>query len=701
MSFKDLQLKRGYRSTKDDILNDFYIPVLTEAVSYDRIAGYFSSASLSVAARGIAGLIRNNGRMRLITSPELTDKDYELFNAYFDENNPSSEQVFLRHLEDLENLLYQDHLRALCWLLEQDKLEIKIAIPTTDNEIDVSGLFHLKTGILRDKEGDTLTFSGSVNETASAWSLNREEFKVFLSSDTESAEFSRIDKDNFDSLWSGMDDDVRVIDLPDSVRNELIRRSPKNIEEVLDRIGGGSKTMPEKTKTPYERLGLFDNQEEAVQAWFANDRSGIFEMATGTGKTRTAIGCMIQCFEQNIVNLVVISAPQNTILTQWEKEIKQTGLGSYECITCDSSNPAWHLDVYDNLLALYGNRNSRLIIFTTHRTLSSEAFIKINEETKNSSHKLLICDEVHGIGAKESRAALLSDYELRLGLSATPSRWFDEYGTKTIMDFFGKIVYSFPISEALTTLNPITNKPYLVHYYYYPIFVTLNMEEIEEYLNLTKKIVRGFNTSHSLDEKSDWLEMLMYKRADIYKKAIDKLAKFKRLVNEIDTSNTIVFTCDKHIEHVLAILSEAKIRCHPFTENEGTRPLPKYGGLSQRDYIIKGFVEQDYSALVAIKCLDEGVDIPCANTAIIMTSSGNPREYIQRIGRVIRPNKGKYSARIYDFIVKPSFDLFDEELQSVERIVFEKEMTRVSEISKNAINSMDVYTIIYKEIETL
>lgn len=697
MSFKELHLKKGYRSTKDDILNEFYIPVLSEAVSYDRIAGYFSSASLSVAARGIAGLIRNNGQMRLITSPELTNSDYDFLKNYYNIESTSLNQVFLRHLNDLEDLLHRDHLSALCWLLEQGRLKIKIAIPTTDDEIDIGGLFHIKTGILCDKDGDILTFSGSVNETASAWKKNREEFKVFLASDAESAEFSRIDKENFESLWSGMEDDVRVVDLPDSVRKELIRRSPSNIEDVLDRIGSISKAKSKKIQTPYEKLGLFENQKKAVSSWFENDYRGIFAMATGTGKTRTAIGCILKCIEQRSVKLIVISAPQNTILLQWIKEIKRLSLPNFTYVIADSSNSQWRSSVVNNFLILTMVKEAVLFLFTTHRTLSSQSFIDIILSNSRISKTMLVCDEVHGIGARKSRKALIDQYKFRLGLSATPERWFDDIGSDAIFGFFDKIVYSFPIKQALIDRNPLTGKPYLCRYNYYPIFVTLTDDELEQYHELTKKIIMQMSNRNR--EENDLYELFLFKRANVYKKASQKLIALEKLMDSTDIGNSIIFTCDRHMDAVKTILSQRGITFHSFTEDQGTTPEARFNFLTEREHIIEKFVEGLYSVLISIKCLDEGIDIPSADKAIIMTSGGNPREYIQRIGRVIRQHESKKIAYIYDFIVKPRFKKLDPLYGNIEKKIFEKELDRAREIASTATNSISVVQQLYDIME--
>lgn len=698
MSFKDLQLKRGYRSTRDDILNEFYIPVLSEAVSYDRIAGYFSSASLSVAARGIAGLIRNNGQMRLITSPELTDKDYELFKQHYLSDTPELDQIFLRHLDDLEDLLHQDHLRALCWLLEQGKLEIKVAIPKRSCTKDSAGLFHLKIGILRDKDGDTLTFSGSVNETASAWSKNREEFKVFLDSNSESTVFCKIDEDHFDSLWNGRDGDVDIIDLPDSVKKELIRRSPTNIEEAIERISVEPKTTPEKAKTPYEKLSLFINQEEAVQSWFDNNRRGVFAMATGTGKTRTAIGCIIRCLETKVARLIVISAPQNTIVQQWIKEIKNIELPDFRYTIADSSNNQWREEIIGNFLVLSLDKDSVFFVFTTHRTLSSDYFTNIIRSNNKVGQILLVCDEVHGIGAVKSRQALIKDYKHRLGLSATPERWFDDKGSKVVFDYFGKIVYSFPIEKALIERNPATRKPYLCRYNYYPVFVMLSDEELEDYQRLTAKIIMLMGSQDDESSESQY-ELLLYKRANIYKKAEEKLKVFATLVDEVDVRNSIIFTCDKHIEQVKTILSAKGLTFHSFTQEQGTKSDPRFGYLSEREFIISKFTEGLYSVLISIKCLDEGIDIPSADKAIIMTSGGNPREYIQRLGRVIRQHDSKQLAYIYDFIVIPRYKRMDPVFGEIEKKIFQKEVERAIGIAANANNSIDVVRKLYGVME--
>ncbi len=698
MSLLELNLKKGYQSGEDDILNDFYIPTLSKAVQYDRIAGYFSSRSLSVAARGIAGLIKNKGRMRLLTSPELTAEDYQKIEEYLSDPQKATENILLNSVFDLEILLQKDHLSAMCWMLENNRLEIKIAIPRSEDFSTNYGLFHMKTGILKDVEGNIVAFSGSINETAAAWTANKEEFKVFEQSAFASNEYCSMDVERFDKLWSNKRDDIQVYDLPVSVKQKLLTYAAKDIDLVLNRLSNNPEQISTEKETPYQRLSLFENQESAVTKWFDKGMRGVFAMATGTGKTRTAIGCITKSIERDLISLCIIAAPQNTILQQWINEIERTKLPNFQYTVADSSNSNWRNEISMALLQLTLDREQTHFVFTTHRTVSTNSFINIIK-TKNSSIKtFFICDEVHGIGSLKSRKALLPEYDYRLGLSATPQRWFDDKGSQLILEYFNGIIYSFPISEALEEINPLTSKPYLCRYNYHPVFVSLTEEEVEEYMKLTQKLMSKMKKGEDeIDEKTH--ELLLFKRADIYKKASDKLNALRKLTDKVDIRNSIIFTCDKQIQEVKNILTEKGITFHSFTEKQGTKKERQYGNISEREHIIQLFVEKQISSLISIKCLDEGIDIPSADKAIIMTSGTNPREYIQRLGRVIRQHESKEIANIYDFIVVPGKRIKDSRFAEVEKKIFRKEVERAMEIAENSSNSINVVKLLYGKME--
>jgi len=699
MGLRFLELKKGYNSSEDDILTDFYIPVLEQSVSYDRITGYFSSRSLSIAAKGIAGLIMNNGHMRVITSPELSASDYEIILGNREESLATLENSLINSIYELEDFIEQDHLSALCWMLSQGKLDIRVAIPNQTDALSHSGIFHMKVGVFKDVDGDIVSFSGSINETAAAWSSNKEEFKVFSLADPNQAEYCRLDMERFEKIWNNQVADIKVVDLPTAVKNELLKKATHDIDVVVKRISCSDKKSHEADQNPYEKLSLFDNQQKAVEAWVGNSYKGVFAMATGTGKTRTAIGCIVRCIESTPIKLVIVSAPQNTILRQWINEIERIGLKDFNYLVADSTNPGWQKDFTSQTLYSGFLQDFVFFVFTTHRTLSSDQFISALKNSKLGKKALLVCDEVHGIGARKSRNALIEDYPYRLGLSATPTRWFDDDGSKIIFKYFGHIVYSFTISQALQTPNPRTNRPYLTKYYYYPVFVSLTDEEIEEYKRLTQRVVKLMQSKK--EEQDDLLQLVIFARANVYKKASNKLIALESMTTDVSLKNTIIFTCDSHISRVQEILYSRGIVFHKFTENEGTSSRKELGNISEREDIIRKFTLGYYDVLVSIKCLDEGVDIPTAEQAIIMTSSSNPREYIQRIGRVLRQHPAKNEANIYDMVVIPNTSGWDDETRSIERKITVNEIRRAIDIANNASNRIDAVLELYKKMEEL
>jgi superfamily II DNA or RNA helicase len=298
------------------------------------------------------------------------------------------------------------------------------------------------------------------------------------------------------------------------------------------------------------------------------------------------------------------------------------------------------------------NQHSTLIIYTTHRTGGSNDFINIIESIGVNIPICFIGDEAHGLGALEAKKGLLNIYRYRIGLSATPRRWFDDDGTEMLYSYFGYKVFEFTIADALNTINPLTGKPFLVNFYYHPRFISLEDYELEEYQKLSSRISKMSLYKSGSDEYQKKFENLLFARANLEKNAENKYYELEKILDSFYTlEDTIIFVSDEQIAKVLRILKDRKIIAHRFTQKEGTIAEEKYSGRSERQYLIDKFKEGVYQGLVAIKCLDEGIDIPSASTAIIMASSTNPREYIQRIGRVIRQAPGKHRAHIYDFIL--------------------------------------------------
>lgn len=699
LSFIDINLKASYESGIDDLIRDFYLPVLSQAISYDRIAGFFSSSSLAIAARGIAGLIQNKGKMRLIASPRLSKEDAEVMNRAVDNSEQFFSGILLRDIDSVTSDFEKDQLQALGWMLQNGYLEMKIAKVNNPNDIElIKGLFHQKVGVFTDTLGNKLSFSGSINESASGWIHNVEEFKVFREWIEGHKEFYLSDEKRFSDFWNNNRDNVKIYDLPAAVKNHLIEKSKSfSIERYI-----ATSYINISTDAIEDRLSLFPYQKEAVEMWKDNEYKLLFEMATGAGKTRTALACVNSIMSLHSKLAVIIACPQTTLSKQWKNnEVEKAGLNFDDSVIADGTNRLWRQQLSTALNKISVGFNKNIVIYTTHTTASSDDFIKIIDDSNDNIHVCFIGDEAHGLGALRSQYALLPKYDYRIGLSATPRRWFDDVGSQIISNYFGGNAFEFPISKALNTINPLTNRPFLVEYYYEPIFINLTEDELAQYKKLTNQVVRLATSAHNDGEYQKLYEMLLFKRANIHRNAFNKLSALSDLLDKQQSvSNTLLFVSDKQIDNVMPILNNKHIFAHRFTEKQGTSPEKKFGGISEREYLIKNFKARKYQALVAITCLDEGIDVPSADTAILMANSTNPREYIQRIGRVIRQSPNKKCAKIFDFIVEPDFsgDEFAEELKQFECRIFEKELIRASEMAANCINNADFQVIIDQKL---
>ncbi len=689
MTLRELPLKKAYMSDVDDVLADFFIPALEVSTQYNRLAAFFSSSSLAVAAMGILGLIRNGGSMRLVVCPRFSRADAQTILVAKDNPEVYLTRYMLSELEELQEGFVKDHVSALGWMVANDQLEIRVCIPRNEprrlddfRNVDSWGIFHPKVGILQDSEENCVTFSGSINESASGWMHNSEEFKVFRSWEPVEKEYQQSDLSNFDRFWNGTSPTMKTMSIPEAVQERLVQLAPNDIENLaLERW------TQRRSKARRRQVTLFDYQNEAVQAWLANEMRGIFEMATGTGKTFTALGCIEEAFASG-VDGAIIATPFQHLSQQWIREIEKFGIDHGDIVVADSSRPRWKDRLADSLIDLSLGHKHRLLVLTTHASLSLADFRDIVAENRGKSRLLLIADEVHGLGAKESRQRLSEEYNARLGLSATPHRWFDDVGTAALMEYFGGVVYEFPLERAINTVNPATGTTFLTPYRYELRFASLSQDEIAEYLQKTQALIYARGKSESKLDEDDWFERLLYARADIVKNAQAKYAILGKIVDDLgkDIRWTLVYCSPQQIDTVVGLLNDRSLSLHRFTMEEGTTPSKNYQGRSEREHILDRFAEGEYQTLVAMKCLDEGVDVPAARTAVLMCSSSNPREYIQRIGRVIRRFQSKTVAMIYDIVVAPSIEMLPADLREVERRIFEKEMTRCKEIARTAEN---------------
>ena len=644
MSLKDLEIQSSYETGSDPykLVNDFYIPALQESKDYWRISGFFNSNSLIIAAKGIEALINNGGMMKLLVSPELSRADLEIIREHGIEGIPKLNSFDPGPMPD-------DHLKALAWMLDTGKLEIKIAVPTHEN-----ALFHEKIGFFFDSDGNILSFSGSINETASGWLKNIEEFKVFRSWDrTQNDEYLEKDLKKFLAYWNGLrKETANVYDIPDAVKRDILRIKPDDVWELslMNRYRSerNKKNKPEdKDDGP---LCLFPHQKAAVRWWVKEDYNSMFIMATGAGKTIAAIGCVFEKLKDNEPLLIVVSTPQTLLSEQWKREFERLDVPIARMLMVDGNNgKAKRSKMAELMMDISQGFRNNGVVFTTHSSASRPEFTGIIKKEKKNSKILYICDEAHAAGSSQLKRGLMEEYDYRLALSATPKRMFDDEGTENLLRYFGNNPFEFSIAEAMSTINPDTKQPFLNPYNYHPVFVDLDDEEINKYNRITRQIIIE---KHKREPDRVKLNRLYTSRARIIKNAGAKPEVLQDLVDRLgprSMTNTIIFVSDHHIDDVMINLKRQGARPGKITENVSARS--KKGMASERSQEITAFNAGERGCLVGINCLNEGIDIKAARTAIIMSSSTNEREYIQRIGRVIRYAPGKPISEIYDFIV--------------------------------------------------
>jgi len=679
MNFKELKIKPAYDSREDDIVNSFYVPALSIAKEYFRLCGFFSSSSLAVAAKGISKLIGNDGKMRIITSPKLTREDVKAIMEGHRQAEETVEERLLSELSNFESEIIRDHVKALAWMVANKKLEIKVVlikdsegIPLDHQLLAKRGIFHQKVGILKDSEGSMLSFSGSINETATGWLENIEEFKVFRSWVDGEAPYLSSDVEKFRKYWSEESEGIEILPIPLAVSKKLIQIAPPDISGLKLIENPRKRALPSVTP----KLAPRDYQQIATQSWFSNDCRGILEMATGTGKTYVAIKSIEELFKREGKLAVVITVPTVHLVDQWQTKLGKFG---YRGVKIFGSFSQWKRKVATEIDDFKLGYLPLLVFITTHDTFCSHEFIGLVSSLERA---LLIADEVHGVGSPHRREGLLETYKYRLGLSATPERLFDEIGTTIIKNFFGEVVFKFTLKDAISD-------GWLSPYEYYPIFVGLEDDEFSRYLKMSKKIGRFYNSIKDTEKREEIIKKFLISRRNILKNARQKLREFEKLIRQLfmkgEIHHCLVYCSPdspRQMRGVQQILNSADIIQHKFTASESA---------GERKRILQSFEDGKYRALVAMKCLDEGVDIPSTYIAIILSSSTNPREYIQRRGRILRKVTGK-KAKIYDFIVVPTVcpDSTSEYFE-IEKRIFDRELKRYLEFASASLNSGIAY----------
>lgn len=676
MGLSDLGIGTFYRSGSDNLVSDFYVPCLATALSYDRAVGYFTSTSLAAAARGLRSFIeRPDTRMRLIASPALTPEDADAIAAGYDMREVT-ERAVLRELQTPVPDADSQRLKLLTWLIAHGRLEIKLAVVATNRDV---GIYHEKLGIFHDGEC-SVVFTGSSNESASGLLANFESIEVFRS--WVDGERERVERrvGDFADLWDNCTAGLKVLSFSEASRSRLLEQyKPPDDVTSLDDGGRYFSTGDANFRRPRD-LELRDYQKDAIRSWWAANGRGIWEMATGTGKTITALAAIAAVWEarkDKDALLVVVTVPYRHLAEQWATEARKFGANP---ILAYDESARW-IDAVESAIAALSPSNRKLaMIIAVNRTFTSPKFQ--DRLRMASCTTLLISDEAHTVGAASMRKALPEQVAYRLGLSATPDRHLDPTGTEAIRAYFGESVYRLGLKRAIELGA-------LVPYRYHPIVVELTEEEHDEYIEITRKISRLLGTSGDVDpdDAPSGIELLLFQRARLIGSASNKLPALIEAVAPYARDNhTLVYCADRsgdvpQLDQVLRALgSGMHMRINTFTAEED---------MATRADLLSRFSSGDLQALAAIRCLDEGVDVPATKRAFILASSQNPRQFIQRRGRVLRRAPGKTDADIYDFMVSPPDLSDDPALYELDRRLVGRELIRAAELCDAAINRID------------
>jgi superfamily II DNA or RNA helicase len=674
-TFNELQLKQAYHKPEDDIARSFYLPCLAAARAYDRAVGYFSSAIYALAWPSLREFVDNGGKIRLICSPVLSTDDVTAMREGYAAREDAIQGELLR--EEFRRLLTTPGTlkpaKVLASLVALNVVDFRIAWVG-----DVAGgqpkrLFHDKVGIFLDAVGNAIAFKGSMNETWPGLSLdgNLESVDVFLSwvGDRERARVTD-EQEYFSRLWANRFPGVVTVPLPEVAREALVTASdPEHWRELVDEIcveiDAAAGWAPEAK--PNGRVPR-PHQVAALDAWRARGRRGIFEHATGSGKTFTALCAIKDALSQNEVALVLV--PSDLLLRQWASELRSTfdGLG-LRLLVCGGGHTDWREDGRLRAWTRSGTGAPRVVL-STLQTASSLEFL---QACRGGAHLFLVADEVHRLGAAQARRVLDLESGARLGLSATPARAGDPAGTAAIFAYFeGVVPPPFTLFDAI-------NAGALTPYAYHVRRVSLEADEQERWNKLTHEIRKQFARSQAAKTTSPdselRLKQLLIRRARIVKGARQKVAAAVSVVTGAYRrgQHWIVY-CDDQVQ--LAEVRDA-LRAAGCTD-----VLEYHTAMTGDPRRTLDLFEAHGGVVVSIRCLDEGVDIPAVSHALILASSKNPREYVQRRGRVLRKSQAKSLSHIHDVLVTPLFDPDEPPALAI----LEGELSRAIEFGSHALN---------------
>lgn len=627
MSLKDLDIKLSYISCgEENIAKSFLVPALKHTKCYRRSVGFFSSGVFGPIIDGIVSLSRNGGKIELIASPQLSDEDINAINLGYQKREEIIESAFSRDFMKELDALDDAKLQLLVALIANGTLDIKIAVTESN------GIYHDKLGILEDFDGNIVVFYGSANESLSGYQNNYEKIRVVKSWVATEVKSIEDECKEFQTLWDGTNPFVKTYNYKESAKANILK-----VINTRKATGGKAKST---------LIKLRDYQEEAINAWVNNDYHGFYVMATGTGKTWTAIFSAKHLVEKHPA-MIVICAPYKHLVKQWADDVEKA-FPDAKLIMVSSENPTWETQIAQEIIRKQYKPDNQIIIISTIASFKMERFTSVISRSKED--KLLIVDEAHRFTDRPDK--LKEMFRYMLGLSATPFSGSSAHKGLELMEWFGGQVFNLPIENAL-------ERGFLVPYNYYPIYVYATEDEERRFKYHTQKILSCFKNNKCINP--DLLVKSLRNRLRVISMVEEKTTRIDEIINRIAEKDNFVVYCGdgklfdadsgkelRHIQAIKRVLTAHGFKASQFTATEN---------MADRMELVDAFNKQEISALVAIRCLDEGINIPSIKSALILSSNDDYREFVQRRGRILRTYGNKKYANIYDVIVLPSYDM--------------------------------------------
>jgi superfamily II DNA or RNA helicase len=696
---RKLELKTRYSSEDDDLYTDFFVPALSSAKRYQRAVGFFSLGVLLNAPTAMSKIVDNEGKVELIFGKLVSPDDFETIKAgisqpWIDDELPKFDDI----IQANAGSLLEYRVRLLAWLFAAGRLEMKVAIRP-------QGMFHQKIGILEDPFGDVVSFSGSMNETMYALDprFNSEEISVFRSWNSGQKEYVESHKETFAKLWSGDTGSFTIVSpIPEVIEaglNLVAERHPEkptsDEEESRVRAFIGQRKAeqtwaPSIPATMHGRpFEMRPHQIEALRSWSQNNYNGILELATGAGKTITAIFAAAKTMQDNEGMILVVAVPYQDLADQWCDELR---LFNIYPVRCYGSRSEWEDQIQAYLARNRGEQKENLAIVVVNKTLKTDHFQAYARQF-DPDRLFFIGDECHHHGSQSFTGKLLDGARFRIGLSATPFHYLDEDRNKRLRAVYDRSVYQYTLADAV-------KDGVLTPYEYVPVPVELTDSEAQDYIELTDQIARIFAATKDgkSPDSDERLKALLMRRARLIGAAANKLPALQKIIDRqgaiepyslfyCSDGRTLIDAEDddslsgpedsvtaKQRHAVAQMLLKKGVNVSPFTSDESRW---------QRREILSQFKRGETEALVAIRCLDEGIDVPACRTAYLIASSRNPRQFIQRRGRILRRAEGKDHAKIYDFVVVlPSGSL---PVEQAGADFLKNELGRVADFARNSL----------------